>query len=808
MFLQSHKSIVRVWAFLPLIAGVGLAAPASATETPSTGSQYSNRLAGSNNPYLLLHADNPVDWYPWGPEAIERARAEDKPIFLSVGYSTCYWCHVAERTLYSVPEIAELMNKWFINVKVDREQRPDVDQVYIVAQQLIAGTSGWPNNVFLTPDLKPFYAGSYFPPVTDARSPGFPQVLANIHRAWTTNRSDIISYAETVHAAMRQLQKADGNGGLTPITPTKWLDRARQSALQRFDQSHGGFATEGSKTKFPQTPTLQLLLTDYALNGNPEVRHVLISTLDAMAYGGIRDQIGGGFHRYSTDSAWSVPHYEKMLYDNAQLLRLYAQSYKVLGEPLYRYVAQDVGRYLVEQMMAPEGGFYTAQDAQVEGIEGASYAWRRGEVEKILGTESATQFFKVYELTPGGPGSQLAQAADLSEPGVLRVRLPIAAELARSANENPVAIFQSLEGSRAQLMAERSARPQPLRDEKINVDLNGLAIEAFVRAGTALDIPAYIEHARRAAERVWTIAYDPTQAQLKHQIFQGQAEIDGFLSDYALFGRALLSLHGATGDPVWRQRAALLADAIVNRFVSADGILNMTANRSELPLAVTDTDDDVYPSGTSATVDLWLRLAAMDGSERFAVAAQRLLRGSASRIAQRPEGWATAVAAVNTAEARALIAGFAPAEESQAASTSVGKRSTGGMSFSSADHVRIAGAIRETSTTVEVTLEIDRGYHVNANPASDDYLIPTTLSFENIEPVHIAYPEPIQFKPSFSDTPIDVYEHKPALVATFGSTALKDSEVLRGKVSVQACNDQLCLPPSKLPVSIRLSDSD
>ncbi len=811
MFSNPFVNPLRASAIWTLIAGIVFAVGAPSAETASSVSAYSNRLAESHNPYLLLHADNPVDWYPWGPEAIARARSENKPIFLSVGYSTCYWCHVAERTLYSNPEIAKLMNQWFVNVKVDREQRPDVDRVYIVAQRLIAGTSGWPNNVFLTPDLKPFFAGSYFPPLPDDRSPGFPQVLANIHRAWTTKRSEVVSYAETVHTAMQQLQLAqESDAALIPMVPGQWLEQARQSALKRFDERHGGFVTADSKTRFPESPTLQLLLADYTLNREPQVLPALASTLDAMAFGGIRDQVGGGFHRYSTDSTWSLPHFEKMLYDNAQLLRLYAEAFKALEVPLYRQVALDVGNYLVEQIMSPQGGFFTAQDAQVDGVEGASYFWRRDEIERVLGTEAAMRFFEVYELTAsvpsGGPGIQSSQISDLVAPGVLRVRLPIADTLERSGHQDPAAMFQSLQGFRARLLAERNKRRQPLRDEKINVDLNGLAIEAFSVAGKTLDVPAYVSHARRAAERIWAAAYDPKQRRLMHQIYQGRAEIDGFLSDYALFGRALLYLHTATNDPIWLERATLLAKVIVERFLGTDGGVRMTAGGSDLPLAVYDTGDNVYPSGTSATIDLWLRLAAIDKAARFSDPAGKLLRHSASRIAEQPDGWVTTLTALSTSEARGLVAGFATDAEDQTASVSEDGGNTTPRLFGTAEHVRIAHALRQSPTTVAVTLEIDDGYHVNANPASDDYLIPTAMSFEGIKVVHVAYPQAVLFKPSFSDTAIAIYEHKPVIVATFDAAALNDVEVLRGTVTVQACNDELCLPPSKLPVSIILSD--
>jgi uncharacterized protein YyaL (SSP411 family) len=358
--------------FIAALACLVLAASAVAeiaSEAPP------NRLIHSASPYLLQHAHNPVDWYPWGEEAIAKAKKENKLIFLSVGYSTCYWCHVAERTIYSNPAIAALMNRWFVNIKIDREERPDLDKTYMLARQLLTGSGGWPNNLFLTPDLKPFFAGSYFPPEDREGVNGFPTILKLIHEDWQKNPATIKEVAAQVYDALSRLHDAgDQTATVLKIRPADWLAKARDRLLEQRDTKYGGF-DGGHGTKFPQPPVINLLLTDYRLNGTVESLQAAGEMLNAIALGGIRDHLGGGVHRYSTEPTWSVPHFEKMLYDNAQLIGLYADYYAIARQPLARAMATDIAAYLTERMQAPKGGFYTAEDADIEGKEGETYVW-------------------------------------------------------------------------------------------------------------------------------------------------------------------------------------------------------------------------------------------------------------------------------------------------------------------------------------------------------------------------------------------------------------------------------------------------
>ncbi len=398
----------------PEVAAVsgGPDVPASSPAYPRPGPGV-NLLAREASPYLQLHAHNPVDWYPWGEEAFARARAQDKPVFLSVGYSTCYWCHVMERKVFSEPEIAAFMNAHFISIKVDREERPDVDDIYMKATHLYTDSGGWPNSVFLTPDGKPFYAGTYFPPEDGYGRPGFPRVLRALHDAWTNERDKVLGAAQQATQRIRQM--ADFGGSSRSAAPP--ADHVMRTALDQlrssFDAEHGGF---GRGTKFPRPPAHDLLLTRLEREQTPEIEEMLVQTLDAMALGGIYDHLGDGFHRYSTERTWSIPHFEKMLYDNAQLVSVYARAYALTGRPLYRRVVERTLGYLDREMSQPEGGFASAQDAEVDGEEGASYVWGREEIERVLGLERAQAFFSVYRLAP---------MPEHPEFGVLRVRLPL-----------------------------------------------------------------------------------------------------------------------------------------------------------------------------------------------------------------------------------------------------------------------------------------------------------------------------------------------------------------------------------------------
>jgi uncharacterized protein YyaL (SSP411 family) len=781
-----HRSIPWVLALCCVtVAGAALAAE-DAQMTPDRPGQhrYTNRLVDSADPYLLLHAHNPVDWYPWGPEALARAKKENKPIFLSVGYSTCYWCHVAEKTLYSRPEIAALMNPWFINIKVDREQLPDIDRIYMLATELMTGHGGWPNNVFLTPDLKPFYAGSYFGPTDGDRGrPGFPTVLKKIRALWTTDEPQVRAVAERTFQAMQQIQTRLAGGRAVPLAPREWLASARQALVRQFDATHGGFSG-GGYTKFPREPVLDLLLADYRVNRSADSLRMLEQTLVVMASGGVYDQLASGFHRYSTEPTWSVPHFEKMLYNNAQLLAIYVQAYDITRNALYRLVAVDLSEYLAREMLAPEGGFYSAQDAEVNGEEGASYVWTREETTAVLGAEGAKRFFQVYDLTP------LARqhAESLEQPGVLRVR----SELMQKSGDEVVRLLTAVAPLRARLLETRNRRPQPLRDDKIVVGVNGLAIDAYVRSARILRRDRDLEAAKRTAERLWTVAYDPKSSRLKHEIFRGRAQTEAYLDDYALLGRSFMSLYEATKEAMWRQRAIALAEAIVRHFLRDNGRLSTSPNEKELLIMPQDQGDDVHGSGTSATVDLLLRVAAASRDPRYAAFADRILRYVGGGVQERPETWGMLVAAVNLNKAAGSVQATA---RSGAAARGPGIPGT-------ADHVRVTATTMATGDHDEIvtTLKIDEGWHVNANPASFDHLIPTSVSFEGLSAARVVYPLAVRINPKFAPDGLDVYEGLTKVITLFPKGTLAGVGNVRGTVTVQACSHEVCLLPAKIPV--------
>ncbi len=767
------------------------------SKSEQASSFFSNRLVHSNNPYLLLHAHNPVDWYPWGEEALACAKRENKPIFLSIGYSTCYWCHVAERTIYSNPDIAKMMNQWFINIKVDREQRPDLDEIYMSATQIMTGRGGWPNNLFLTSDLKPIFAGSYFPPEDDAMGrPGFTTILRTIHEAWIKDRPTVTANAEQTFKLMRQLQQGATVNADTTIEPTAWLMQARNEWLERFDAERGGFAS-GDHVKFPQEPVLQMFLANYRIQQNPKDLEVLTRTLNAMFMGGLYDHLGGGFHRYSVDQDWSVPHFEKMLYDNAPLLSIYTEAYKVTDDPLYRYVADGLRQYLRAHMTDAHGGFYTAQDAQVGGDEGASYVWSRREIHELVGAEEAKRFFEIYTLTPL-PNQSGAATLNDAERGVLRVNPGILKSTSVSSNNiKIVQAFTAVVATRAKLLAARDRRPQPLRDEKIIVGLNGLAIEALAQSATVFQSPSDLALARSAAERIWMQAFDAKRKRLKHEIFQGRAQGDAYLDDYAFLGRGYLALYAATQKPLWRERAELLAQIIMRHFMRRDGAMITALNDKGLLISPRDSGDNFYPSGTSAAIDLCLRLAVMTHKAMYSVAAERVLRHLSAQITQDAQAWPAMLSTVN------LYYANKPKTKIYSALHSPKKTS----SLATADHVRVRAEFKNSTnaTTLVFTIHIDKGFHINANPASFDYLIPTSVAFDGFTPRRIDYPQAIRIYPEFAREGLDVYQGVVQMSAILPQEIIQQKKIINATLSAQACTEQICLPPAKLPVSVLLN---
>jgi uncharacterized protein YyaL (SSP411 family) len=580
-----------------------------------------NRLANETSPYLLQHQHNPVDWHPWGAEAIERARREDKPIFLSIGYSACHWCHVMEHESFEDAGIAALLNRDFVSIKVDREERPDLDHIYMNAVQLMTGRGGWPMSMFLTPDLQPFYGGTYWPPHAGRGMPGFDQVLTAVADAWKNRRDQAVAQAEEMTTVLRGMHAAYASDG--ELEPS--LLTGASTALQHmFDPVHGGF---GSAPKFPHSMDLQLLLRVWRRRPQQGILDIVKLTLDRMAAGGIYDHLGGGFARYSVDERWLVPHFEKMLYDNALLAVAYLEAYQATGDPKYAQIVRETLDYLARDMTDPAGGIYSTEDADSEGEEGKFYVWRPDEIRQVLGDERGKAFCYVYDVTDEG---NFEGHSILNLPKTIE---QCAVLLSRDLGE----LVNELAESRRLLFEVRAKRVRPGRDDKIITSWNALAIDAFARAAAALDEPRYRDAAVRCASFILTQLGDGS-GKLLHTWRGGQAKLDAYLDDYAGMSNALVSLYEATFDERWIDEAVRLAAIMIDDFADHEqgGFFYTAAGHEALITRPKEWQDGSTPSGNSLAATALVRLAKFTGRDDFAEAAQRTLRGGATVMRQAP----------------------------------------------------------------------------------------------------------------------------------------------------------------------------
>ena len=582
-----------------------------------------NHLAHESSPYLLQHAGNPVDWYPWGEDAIARAKAEDKPIFLSIGYSACHWCHVMEHESFENEAIAQLMNEHYVCIKVDREERPDLDQIYMNAVQLMTGRGGWPMSVFLTPDLKPFYGGTYWPPTSRGGMPGFDQVLTAVNDAWLNRREQALEQAESLVDHLAGM----ASGPAEPKDlPPGLVARAAAAMLRTFDHEHGGF---GGAPKFPHPMDLGLLARSWFRNRDEETLHVITYTLDKMAAGGIYDHLGGGFHRYSTDARWLVPHFEKMLYDNALLVPCYLEGFLITGNADYARVARETCDYVLREMTDAAGGFYSTQDADSEGVEGKFFVWTPDEVETVLGKEAAEEFCHAYNVTPQGN----------FEHGLSILNLPHRlADVATAYLKSEEELRQSLADSRAKLLEVRQQRVHPGLDDKLLVAWNGMMIDALAQAAGVLDEPRYLQAAQRAAEFVLT-QMRSENGQLLHSWRHGTAKLDAYLDDYTCLANGLISLYEADFDERWLQAAISLVDEVLARFADAErgGFFFTATDHEELITRQKDFYDNAVPSGNSMAALALLRLAKLTGRPDYLTAAEATLKAAAGLIERAPQ---------------------------------------------------------------------------------------------------------------------------------------------------------------------------
>ncbi len=555
-----------------------------------------NRLANETSPYLLQHKDNPVDWYPWGEEALKKARDEDRPILLSVGYSACHWCHVMERESFEDEATAQVMNAHFVSIKVDREERPDIDSIYMAAVQALTRGGGWPMTVFLTPDGSPFYGGTYFPPVPSRGMPSFTQLLTSLADAYENRREDVLQSAKSVR---EYLQAATGASMPESETSSgaEILDRAAESLLSQVDRRFGGF---GGAPKFPQTMNLEVLLRYHHRAGDRSAIDGVQLTLRQMANGGIYDQLGGGFARYSVDERWLVPHFEKMLYDNALLARLYLETYQATGDPFYRRIAEETLDYVLRDMTSPEGGFYAAEDADSEGVEGKFYVWTPEEIEAALEPEAAKLAMRYWDVTEQG---------NFEGKNILNVPRPpeAAAEFGISGEE----LWERIVEIRARLLAGRDKRVRPGRDEKILAAWNGLMLRSFALAARVTGREDYREAARGNA--AFLLEKLRTGGRLRRSYKDGRARFNGYLEDYAMVADGLVALYEATFETRWLAEADDLCGAISELFWDGERrtFYDTPIDHEQLVTRPRDVYDNAAPSGVSVAVEVLLKLALL-----------------------------------------------------------------------------------------------------------------------------------------------------------------------------------------------------
>jgi len=586
-----------------------------------------NRLANETSPYLLQHADNPVDWYPWGEEALQKAKAEDKPIFLSIGYSACHWCHVMAHESFGDDQVAAILNEHFVSVKVDREERPDLDRIYMSAVQAMTGSGGWPMSVFLTPEGQPFYGGTYFPPKRRYGMPSFTDVLLAVADAWQNRRQELVEGGKRIAAAIEQ-QSAVREGGERGNLKRETLESAFENLWQRFDKTHGGWPFDhaqgrGGAPKFPQPMALEFLLRYHHTTGDPLALRMVTQILEAMARGGTYDQLGGGFHRYSVDNHWLVPHFEKMLYDNAQLARVYLHAWQVTGEPFYRTIAEEILDYVAREMTDPAGGFYSTQDADSEGEEGKFFVWTPSEIRGLLGQE-AEAFMAAYGVTKRG---NFEGRSILEYIGHMRQR----AELAEA---------------RRKLLTAREQRVHPGCDEKVLTSWNGLMLAAFAEATRALNRTDYQQVAEHNADFLLRELRNPqseirnAESRLWHTWKDGEAKINGYLEDYAHLIVGLLELYQTTFEARWYLAARELAEAMIEHFSAPDGgFFDTSDDHEELITRPRELQDNAVPSGNAMAALGLLRLAGLAVEPRYAELARRSLVQVQPLLAQYPLGF-------------------------------------------------------------------------------------------------------------------------------------------------------------------------
>ena len=611
---------------------------AAGAEVKNTKKQP-NRLIYEKSPYLLQHAYNPVDWYPWGSEAFEKARRENKPIFLSIGYSTCHWCHVMEKESFEDPRVARLMNETFISIKVDREERPDLDHIYMTVCQILTGSGGWPLTIFMTPDKKPFYAATYIPKETRFGRMGMIDLIPRIKEIWMDRKDELLKSADKILAALKKTETEPLGEELDVST----LDTAYQQLKERFDDGQGGFS---DAPKFPTPHNFLFLLRYWVRTGNQKAIKMVEKTLEEMRKGGIYDQIGFGFHRYSTDKEWLVPHFEKMLYDQAMLSMAYVETYQATGREIFGNTAREIFSYVLRDMRAPEGGFYSAEDADSEGVEGKFYVFKEEEIRQILEKKTADLIIRVFNVEKKGNFMEEATGRPTGA-NILHLKKSIS-QMALDVKMSEQELQDRLDSARQKLFAFRKKRPHPYKDDKILTDWNGLMIAALAKGSRVFEEPMYAEGAKKAVDFIWA-HLRKADGRLLHRYRDGEAKITAHLDDYAFLIWGLIEIYEATFEARYLKMALDLNTDMVNHFWDdgSGGLFFTPDDGEKLIIRKKEINDGAIPSGNSVAMLNMLKLSRLTGNPDLEEKATKIGRAFSNTLKQFPSGYTQFMASLD-----------------------------------------------------------------------------------------------------------------------------------------------------------------
>ncbi len=733
--------------------------------------KYINRLILEDSPYLLQHAHNPVDWHPWSDQAFARARAENKPVFLSIGYSTCHWCHVMERESFEDPAIAEILNRHFIPIKVDRESHPDVDEVYMTAVTLLTGHGGWPMSSFLTPEGKPFFGGTYYRPEQ------FTSLLRQVAQVWREQRDQARAQADRVADAVARNNRLGGEGSGT-FDPAV-AERAVTAMNRIFDEIQGGF---GQAPKFPQEPWLFLLLDQAERRGDATAFNMLATTLDHMMHGGLYDQVGGGFHRYATDYEWLVPHFEKMLYNQAHLSRLYLGAWRLTGRERYRRVVTQSLDYVLREMTDAQGGFYSATDADSEGEEGRFFTWTMAEIRDALAPEDAQLARSLYSISRIG---------NFEGRNILHLEWSLEA-YAEQHRIDLETLRQRLDRINGLLRQARGERVPPLRDDKIVTAWNGMMITAFAEAAGELDDPRYRQAAEAAADSLWRRnRVEPGHLWRVH--LDGRSSVPAAQEDYAYFAEGLLALYDLTGERRWLERAEELADALLARFIDRDGD-GFFLNEAQAGITAMGRPrdggyDGAIPSGSSVALRVLQRLALRTGDPRYGRQADALIERFTPALQQQPHNYSYLLTAILDRRLGEL----------------------GALGYAAQGGIRLQAGLSEAGAgtrRLRIRLQIPDGWHINSDQPGTPDRVATRITLPDgsgwrLQDVH--YPPGESVRLGFQEVPVSLYTGQTEIEAQLVPIPDEPRQpTLPLQVRLQACDHQVCLPPEQLTLRVGL----